>query len=164
MNYWDKSDGGFILITFTAPLTSEIAGNEAHFAVSWQEYSYVPGGTLVQKSGTVASTFAGRSPTQVMLELDAFTRFHSAVGAITVTYDGAGTLAGEGGPVEAFTRTFTPTDLVPKPNQNANGHIDLGLTAGGVLTRIYHTSVKTGDEHLELQLSASGALTHVDDI
>lgn len=90
--------------------------------------------------------------------------FRNAARDITLTYDGAGGLEGEGGPVEAFEETFTPIGLVPKPNQNANGHIDLGLTASGVLTRIYHTSVKSGDEHLELQLSASGALTHVDDI
>ena len=90
--------------------------------------------------------------------------FRNAAGDITLTYDGAGGLDGEGGPVEAFEETFTPIGLVPKPNQNANGHIDLGLTASGVLTRIYRTSVKSGDEHLELQLSASGALTHVDDI
>ena len=89
--------------------------------------------------------------------------FRNTAGNITLTYDGAGGLEGEGGPVEDFAETFIPIGLVPKPNQNDAEHIELNLTAVGTLTRIYHTNARER-EHISLAVSASGVLTHVDDI
>lgn len=89
--------------------------------------------------------------------------FRNTVGNITLTYDGAGGLNGDGGPVEDFEETFTPIGLVPKPNQNDAEHIELSLTAVGTLTRIYYTDAQDR-EHISLSVSASGVLTHVDDL
>lgn len=89
--------------------------------------------------------------------------FRNAAGNITLTYDGAGGLEGEGGPVEDFEETFAPIGLVPKPNQNDAEHIELSLTAVGTLTRIYYTNAQER-EHISLAVSASGVLTHVDDL
>lgn len=89
--------------------------------------------------------------------------FRNAYGDITLTYDGAGGLEGEGGAVEAFEETFAPVGLVPKPNQNDAEHIELSLTAVGTLTRIYYTDTQER-EHISLDVSASGVLTHVDDL
>lgn len=89
--------------------------------------------------------------------------FRNAAGNIALTYDGAGGLEGEGGPVEDFEETFAPIGLVPKPNQNDAEHIELGLTAVGTLTRIYYTDAQER-EHISLAVSASGVLTHVDNL
>ena len=129
--------------------------------------------TLETEDDTVTPTFAG-------LQIVAFDQvskrfavltfpsgnvngFRNAAGDITLTYDGAGGLEGEGGPVENFEETFTPIELVPKPNQNNAEHIELSLIAIGTLTRIYHTNTQER-EHISLAVSASGVLTHVDDI
>lgn len=89
--------------------------------------------------------------------------FQNAVGNITLSYDGTGELAGEGGPVEAFEETFTPTGLTPKPNQNDAEHLEISATVAGILTRIYYTDV-AANGHLEITATASGTLTHVDDL
>lgn len=89
--------------------------------------------------------------------------FRNAVGDITLTYDGAGELEGEGGPVQEFEETFTPVDLIPKHNPNDVEHIELNLIAAGTLTRIYYTDAQER-EHISLAVSASGVLTHVDDL
>ena len=101
----------------------------------------------------------------IVLEMQPLERFESAAGAITVTYDGAGALAGAGGAVEAFSKTFSPTELVPKPDQNDEEHIAITeVTASGTLTKIYYTNTKE-DEHLEItNITAVGVLTHINDI
>lgn len=42
-----KGDGEKIAIRFTEPLVGDVSGNEAYFDVSFQEYSYVPSGSLI---------------------------------------------------------------------------------------------------------------------
>lgn len=88
-----------------------------------------------------------------------------AVGDITVVYDGSGTLKGQGGPVMAFERTFTPEGLDPKNNPHATEHIEIAdMVSTGTLTRIYHTDA-SGNEHIELSdISAVGVLTRIEDI
>ena len=53
---WVKSDGAKIKITFDEPLTGTVSGNETHFTVTVPEYTFVPGGTIVNVTKTVAST------------------------------------------------------------------------------------------------------------
>ena len=101
----------------------------------------------------------------MVLEMEPQQRFESAAGDITVAYDGAGTLQGAGGPVAAFSRTFAPTALVPKPHQNDAEHISIAsLAAAGTLTRIYY---RTGaeSEHISIAgITAVGKLTNVKNI
>ncbi len=65
-------------------------------------------------------------------------RFNSAVGNISVEYDNEiGTLTGVGGPVDSFSLSFAPTDLIAKPHQMTTEHIEISnITAVGVLTNI----------------------------
>ncbi|MEG1758513.1 MAG: hypothetical protein RR235_08680 [Oscillospiraceae bacterium] len=163
MSTWTKADGAKIQLTFTQPLIGTITGNQAHFTVSVPEYDYVPGGTLGSVVKAVLSTCAGNDTKTLILEMEPLQRFESAAGAITVDYDGAGTLAGAGGAVKAFTKAFAPAGLVPKPDQNDAEHLELSVAAAGTLTRIYYRDAKE-EEHIELSVSAVGKLTNIKDI
>ncbi len=99
----------------------------------------------------------------IVLHMDPKTRFESAAGDITVTYDGSGGLAGEGGSVAAFTETFSPNGLAPKPHQNEVEHIDISAAAVGTLLHVYYTDTQC-DHHVELNASAVGVLTHINDL
>lgn len=93
-------------------------------------------------------------------------RFCSSAGQISIAYNAEiGNLAGIGGPVDNFNVTFSPEDLIPKPHQNPQEHLEItNITADGDLIRIYYTNTKC-DEHLEIaNITAVGALTNIDDI
>lgn len=163
MNPWTIGDGAYIRIRFSEPLVGAITGNQAHFTVSWMQYDYVPGGALVEQEYTPLAVHTTDSNDELVLEMPTLHHFYNAVGQITIAYDGAGTLAGDGGAVEAFEFAFTPTDLIPKPNQNDAEHIELSAAALGVLTRIYWRNAQN-EEHVSFSAAASGVLTHVDDL
>lgn len=164
---WTIGEGGLIRITFTQPLNPGCAANnESHFTVSWQEYDYVPNGHInVNKSFSPIETFQGDTEYNLILEMDGLQRFNNAAGDIYVSYDGAGSLAGSGGPVEPFNIHFTPHDLVMKPNQYITEHIDISnIVVSGPLTRIYYTNAYE-TEHLNItNITVIGTLTHVDDL
>lgn len=101
---------------------------------------------------------------KVVLDMEPLQRFESAVGEITITYSG-GTLQGEGGPVEAFSQKFTPTDLAFKGDQNDAEHIDITAVAAGILTLIHYTDSASQEQgHINLSATAIGTLTNVSDI
>lgn len=163
---WTKADGAKIKITFSEPLTGTVTGNQAHFTVTSQEYNYVPGGTLGAITHTVTATAAGDTTKELILTVKDTERFESAVGQITVAYDGGGSLVGEGGAVLAFTQSFAPTDLVPKPHQNDAEHIVLGATSTCMLTKIAYTNTAQQDMgHIKIISAAvTGVLTPVSHI
>lgn len=167
MAFWEKTDGGYIRITFSQPLVGDVSGNQARFSVTWQEYNYVPGGSLVDVVGAVLATYPGEIDTELILEMVGTERFCSAVGDVTVAYDGAGTLYGDGGPVEAFDESFTPTGLVAKPHQmDAEAVAVSAIGATGTLTLITFSDYQSAPEHAVAVsgVSASGTLTHIDDL
>lgn len=93
-------------------------------------------------------------------------RFCSNVGYLTVAYDVAlGNLAGQGGPVASFSVTFLPEDLIAKPHQNDQEHLEIeNISAEGDRIRIYYTDSQL-NEHLEISnITAVGTLIDVDDI
>lgn len=100
----------------------------------------------------------------IVLEMEPLQRFESAAGDITVAYAG-GSLMGEGGAVAAFTQTFTPSELVPKPDQNDQEHINIAsISAASNLVRIYYTNAY-GNEHINIaSITAVGTLTNINDI
>lgn len=141
-------------------------GNETKFAVSFDEYSYVPGGTISRKTQAVTSLELADTRT-LILNFDAgcTNSIQRAIGDITVAYDGSGTLMGQGGPVLAFEHTFTPVDLDPKNNPHEQEHIEVsGIQATATLMRVYYSD-SSESEHIELSnITAVGILTHIDDI
>lgn len=167
MSDFTKADGAKIKITFSEPLTGTVTGNEAHFTVTSQEYNYVPGGTLGAVTHTVTATAVGNTANELVLTVKDTERFESAVDQITVAYDGGGTLIGDGGAVLAFTQTFTPVGLVPKPHQNDAEHIEISsVAAAATLTKINYTDTAAQDQgHIEIaSITATGTLTKVSDI
>lgn len=92
--------------------------------------------------------------------------FQNAIGDVTVSYDGSGTLMGLGGPVAAFEKAFTPTDLDYKEDQNDAEHIELiSVTAKPNLMKIFYKHFDSKAEHLEIVgVTASATLMNVDDI
>lgn len=101
----------------------------------------------------------------IVLEMSPLERFESAAGNINVAYDGLGTLAGQGGPVLAFEQNFTPSDLIAKPDQNDQEHINIAsITAASNLMRIYYTNSYC-NEHINIaSITAVGTLTNINDL
>lgn len=86
--------------------------------------------------------------------------------SITVNYDGHGSLRGWGGPVQAFSESFTPTELTnPKNNPNGQEHIELskiGISISNILLR--HVTVDAPNEHVEIDADITTVLTDIHDI
>lgn len=98
-------------IRFDRELTADPAGNQARFVVSFNSWD---GAMLMPKTVAALSTQFDAVDQQVMqLNFSTTNRFSSASGPISVSYDGAGTLQGAGGPVLAFVEEFTPIGLLP---------------------------------------------------
>ena len=163
---WSKEDGARIKIDFDRPLIGDVSGNEGAFTVTVPEYTYVPDGTLQNVSKTVASVsgYTGYSKI-IVLEMASSSRFESAAGDIVVAYSGGGTLQGEGGAVAAFSVSFTPVGLVPKPDQNDSERVEIAdIAATGNLVRIAFVN-SHGDEHMEIsEITAVGVLTNINDL
>lgn len=89
----------------------------------------------------------------------------NAIGDITVSYDGSGSLSGEGGPVAAFSEAFTPEDLTFKGHQNDVEKIVLSdISLNTELLKIEYTD-ESFTEHMELtSVTLSAVITHIDDI
>ena len=63
---------------------------------------------------------------KIRIVMDEFSRFPTVHGDLTVEYDATiGNLVGQGGGVESFIQTFTPTDLIPEPNPNPQETIEI---------------------------------------
>lgn len=141
-------------------------GNETKFTVSFDEYNYVPGGTSSRKTRAVTSLEVADPQTLILNFGPGCTNsIQRAAGDITVAYDGSGTLMGQGGPVLAFEKTFTPVDLDPKNNPHDGEHLEAELSAVAKFTRVYYSSLNLGGENMGIEnLTAVGLLTHVDDI
>ena len=101
----------------------------------------------------------------IRLIMNDYFRFNNVVGDLTVAYDSAGSLAGADGMVEAFTETFTPTELITKPHQNDQEHIEISnIISTGTLTRVYYTDTAS-QEHIEItSIAAVGVLTNISDL
>lgn len=141
-------------------------GNETKFTVSFDEYNYVPGGSLSRKTRGVSSIEVVDSQTIALVFDPGCTHsIQRAVGDITVAYDGSGTLMGQGGPVLAFERIFTPMGLDPKNNPHVAEHIVLSsVKASPRLLRVYYISSKI-EEHLSIEsVYSTCTLTAISDI
>lgn len=145
----------------------EAAGNEAAFTVTGQEYKYINGPTI-EKTYQVVSVEAHLDYTDdkhLLLTLHPQGRFNNVVGNLTVSYDHtAGNLQGRGGFVESFTKSFTPADLMPFPQPNAEqGTITAEASATMAFTHIDY-KYRYAEESVTVSPACSAVLIHVDDI
>lgn len=156
------TDGEVITVTLTEDLiTDDISNLTGNFSVSLYEYTFVPGGALEATTRSVDSISKG-ADNELILTLDT-PNISSAIGNVTVHYDGAGILEGAGGPVQAFDGTFTPVGLTWKGHQNDVEHLDVSVTASGTLTKIYYHDTQEL-EHLDISATASATLTYIGDL
>lgn len=161
MTPWLIGDGAYIKINFTENLVGNITGNKDHFIVTWEQYDFVPNGELIEQSYPPTGVYPAGTDDSIVLEMPTLHRFYNAVGKIKVTYDGIGTLAGKNGAVEAFEVSFTPTDLIPKPNQNDQNHLEIVSAVSTTnLIHVDYTDSYTS-EHLQI-VSATYTGTLID--
>ena len=142
-------------------------GNEEALTVTVPEYDFVPNGTIQQNVKTVKMVENKADDVDsIILYVADNQRFNSAAGSIGVAYDATkGNIAGIGGPVESFEVLFAPTDLIAKPHQNSQEHVEISnISAEGNLIRIFYTDAKC-DEHISISsITAVSVLTHINDI
>lgn len=157
-------EGVNIHLTFDRPLTGSLIGAAAHFKIQISRPRYSPGGTLSTVLLDVIAVTAEDSYTVALtLASGNLTSLQTAVGAVSVIYDGAGPLRGEGGPVAPFTASFLPEDVDFKPDVAELEHITLATVAAGTLTRITRISTRE-HEHVALAVTAAGSLIHVGEL
>ena len=100
----------------------------------------------------------------LILEMQPLQRFESAAGNIVVGYDGAGSLSGKGGAVVAFSKSFAPTELVWKGDQNDLEQISISdINVVPNLIRIYYLYAQC-IENIQFSIDPHGILTHINDI
>lgn len=149
-------------------LLSYPASNELAFTVSGKVYNWVPNGSLVDEEFTVVAVTA--HPTEensLLLEISDTDRFESVIGDLSVSYDAvAGNLAGYGGPVDSFSLSFTPSDLIWKGDQNDQENLELiSIVPYPNLIHVIYSDSKADSENLELtNVSATGTLTNINDL
>lgn len=140
-------------------------GNESKFVVTVPMYDMVPGGTIHNVIVPVESVSKSNLGEDVLLLNFASGNMEcirNAAAAITVEYAG-GTLAGAGGPVEAFAESFSPVNLLPKNNPNDIEHVEMQFIISSDLKAIQFKDTQD-EEHLNMTLSISSALINIADL
>jgi hypothetical protein len=142
-------------------------GNEKAFNLSGSEYNYVPEGELIAGDYQIEAVSSDLEDEYLIrLTFGTFRRFLNVVGQLTLSYDSSkGNLSGLGGPVASFSVSFSPEDLVSKPNVNDPENLEIVLISStGVLTKVTYYST-SNEENIELaNISATGILTNIDDL
>jgi len=140
---------------------SEMATN---FSISVPEYNYVPLGNVQNTTRTVSSVV--KLSTRSLKLIMNTPNFSSAVGDIIVNYDGLGGLRGYGGPTSAFSKSFTPSNLTWKGNQNDAEHIKLNSISTTItLKPLLVWNAQVNKEHISfVSISATATLTDIHEL
>ena len=142
------------------------AGNEKKFSISFDEYNFVPGGSLVKSARSpVSMEIVDENTIALYFDSGTANSFRRAVGDIVVSYDGKGSLMGMGGPVMAFDVSFTPESLLPKDNPHVSENINIAdMSVSSSLISVFYTNTKK-DEHISItSVVPECTLTHIDDV
>jgi len=138
------------------------------FTITGQEYTFVDGpdhnGELLDKTYQVQES-KRKTGTQDTIELiiKDSTPFNSVIGDLTVAYDQSkGNLMGDGGAVEGFEETFTPTDLCPYLNPRIREYINASVDSIIDLIEIIKTNTYAKNEYIEANVSATIELVYID--
>lgn len=101
----------------------------------------------------------------ILLTMDPLKRFNNVEGELTVNYDAVkGSLSGRGGAVESFTETFTPTDLVPKPNPGIAEAITSIPSINTAFAKVAYNNRYASDYIVAKSPSITVVFINVDDI
>jgi len=162
----NDTKGEKIYLTLTEVPTNNVTTMASSFSVALQEYNYVPGGSLQNTTRSVASVAQDSNNEKVLILTLNTPNISSAIGDVTVSYNGLGGLKGVGGPSEAFSGTFTASGMTWKGGQNDQEHIGFaGVAASVTLRPIITYNTKATDEHISFaSVSASVVLTDTHDL
>lgn len=155
-------------ITLGKTLQEVTSGNEDAFTITGQEYEYVDGpdnnGPLIPKTYAVDSVLS--HPTELRSVLITFSGlFRNVVGPITIEYNqNLGNLSGDGGLVESFIESFTPTDLIPQPNPRVREYISMTSNVLLDFLPIEKIIPETTNEYISMTSEVLLDFIHVDDI
>jgi len=149
------------------------SGNESAFTVLGQEYTWFDGadnnGALVNKVYTIKTVQT--HPTEPnSIQLIMLNEIRNAQGDITISYNQAlGTLAGTGGVIASFTKTFTPEDLIEGLTTTGGAigmHEHIKASVDGIIDLIYITklSAYTPIEYVKASIGGKIQFINVDDI
>lgn len=131
--------------------------NVPAFQITGQRQRHI--GSEVYDAQTYSVYKAERHPTEektLLLTTFPLARFNNAVGPITVAYDKLlGTLGGQGGVVESFSREFTPMDLIPVPNPNPREKIVVGGAITHSLKDVFYR-----ERYAQDRLTVSASISH----
>ncbi len=143
-------------------------GEQLAFKVIGEEYLYEQGidknGPLEIREYEVKSV--SKHPTEansILLDFDTLNleRFNNVRGNLTIEYDASkGSLAGSGGLVESFIKSFMPLDLVRKPQIGHTHIFDVGVNVQSDFIRIYYSNYY-GEEKFSITASATSELIPV---
>jgi len=159
-----NTDDFTLSVTFDRALTGSLTGAASHFKLQISRPQYSPGGELSTVVLDVTDvTASGDDAIILSLGNGNLASLQTAVGNVTLIYDGSGPLCGDGGPVGPFSETFTPDIAEFKPDLNDPEHLEISASVSGTLTRIDYTD-GAEREHLGITVTASGTLIHVDDL
>lgn len=165
LNVWSvDTQGKQIGIQFSEPLINGIEGNEPAFTVTGQEYLYVNGptdnGSIVDTEYEVEKVEPHTTVDTILITIKTPNEFNNAINDITITYNQElGVLAGDGGAVESFTYSFTPTNLEARPNP---GHAETLSATPGSNTIEFKSIVYTSLFHDKDKISAMPGQSIID--
>lgn len=134
--------------------------------VCWWEYADTYGGLqTIQLDPLVLRQLFGRNRIWTDAGENATVSCTFSVHGLRITYDGTGTLQGEGGGVPAFDVTIDPEDLVPLNDPNDVERVEIaGIAASGTLTHVDYTDTQEREHIAIAAVAATGTLTDVHDL
>ena len=167
--YYEQPYGKYIVAVFDGPVSAPVESDLNHFSVTAQIAVMGEDGnlTLEPTPRTIVSVVPHPDVANALLiTLDTTERLDECWKPVVLSYDGTGSLTGNGRPVEAFEVAFEPQGIAYKGDQLNAEHIEItSIQAKGKLTRLYYSDYTAPAEHIEIgNITATGVLTHVDDI
>lgn len=166
--YFDKSYGKYIVAVFDDPISEPIQTDAGHFSVTAPFNVMGTDGRFSPEPVSRAVSSVVMHPSvenAILIALDSSERLDECLNPVVLAYDGAGSLVGAGGPVEAFEVSFDSNGLDYKGDQLFTEHIELlDMVAVGNLLEI-KTHNTPLNEHIGVETIAPvGVLIHINDI
>ena len=167
--YFNRAYGKYIVAVFDGPVSAPVESDVSHFSVTAPIAVMGTDGhlTLEPTTRTVVGVAAHPDvPNALLITLDTAQRLDECWEPVVLSYNGTGSLTGNGRPVEAFEAEFEPQGIAYKGDQNGEEHMAItAVHAIGKLTKLQDRDFSGGEGHIAITgITATGTLTHVDDI
>lgn len=156
-SYWSSSRAYIYTLKI---LEASAIGNEIAFKLTGQQYKYINGPLLDMDYMIDKVEQHPTEPKTLLLTTYLNTRFPTVEGMLKLEYDASiGNLSGNGGAVESFIETFTPTDLAPEHNPGieetitvAPTELEVNFIPIGYMGRFTENTLTVAPAELEVNL------------